>query len=225
MKWYRHDTNAHGDVKIKKLRMRYGMEGYGLYWYLLELIAENVDQDNITFILEDDAEIISHETGLHLDEVQSMMTYMVQLNLFEENSGVITCLKLAKRLNQSMTSNPQMRKVIEKIRKNHDGVMTKSCLNHDGVMTESRKVMQDKTRLDKNKNNSRRFTPPTITEIAEYVTEKRYNVDAERFWNFYESKEWMIGKNKMKKWKAAVATWNTNGSSGTASNNFQGKEI
>jgi hypothetical protein len=30
----------------------------------------------------------------------------------------------------------------------------------------------------------------------------------EKFWNFYESKNWMIGKNKMKNWKAAIKTWN-----------------
>ena len=51
------------------------------------------------------------------------------------------------------------------------------------------------------------FKKPTIEEIAEYCREKGYNIDAETFWNFYEAKGWMIGKNKMKNWRAACATW------------------
>ena len=39
MKWIKHDTNANQDAKLKKLRMKYGLEGYGMYWYCLELIA------------------------------------------------------------------------------------------------------------------------------------------------------------------------------------------
>ncbi|MCQ2204069.1 MAG: hypothetical protein MJZ15_06465, partial [Bacteroidales bacterium] len=49
---------------------------------------------------------------------------------------------------------------------------------------------------------------PTIDEIQQYITDKGYtDIDAEAFWNFYESKNWMIGKNKMSKWKSAIATW------------------
>ena len=55
---------------------------------------------------------------------------------------------------------------------------------------------------------SRRFTPPTPQEVSEYCKEKSYNVDADRFVDFYTAKNWMIGKNKMKDWKAAVRNWN-----------------
>ena len=51
------------------------------------------------------------------------------------------------------------------------------------------------------------FTPPTLEEVKDYVSEKGYTIDPVKFWNFYESKGWMVGKNKMKKWKAAVANW------------------
>ncbi len=54
---------------------------------------------------------------------------------------------------------------------------------------------------------SRQFKPPTLNEVKAYIAEKGCNVDAGMFWNFYESKGWMIGKNKMKKWHSAVATW------------------
>lgn len=51
------------------------------------------------------------------------------------------------------------------------------------------------------------FHPPTLQEVTDYVSEKGYNISPERFVDFYESKGWMIGKNKMKDWKAAVRNW------------------
>lgn len=52
-----------------------------------------------------------------------------------------------------------------------------------------------------------RFTPPTLSEVQAYIEEKGYHVDADSFIDFYASKGWMVGKNKMKDWKAAVRTW------------------
>ena len=65
-----------------------------------------------------------------------------------------------------------------------------------------------------------RFTPPSLDDVAEYCRERKNNVDPEAFVNFYASKGWMVGKNHMKDWRAAVRTWererggsNANGSS------------
>jgi hypothetical protein len=52
-----------------------------------------------------------------------------------------------------------------------------------------------------------RFAPPTVTEITAYCKERNNDVDAERFHDFYQAKGWMVGKNKMSDWKAAVRTW------------------
>ena len=53
----------------------------------------------------------------------------------------------------------------------------------------------------------KRFAPPTLENVIGYCQEKGYVIDAQRFIDFYESKGWMIGKNKMKDWKAAVRNW------------------
>ena len=53
----------------------------------------------------------------------------------------------------------------------------------------------------------KRFAPPTREEVAAYCAEKGYKVDADRFVDFYESKGWFVGKNKMKNWQAAVRNW------------------
>lgn len=52
-----------------------------------------------------------------------------------------------------------------------------------------------------------RFTPPTVDEVREYCRERGNSVNAETFVDFYTAKGWVVGKNKMKDWKAAVRTW------------------
>lgn len=66
----------------------------------------------------------------------------------------------------------------------------------------------DKNSIDKNINNKgTKFVPPTLEEVTAYCKERKNSVDPETFVDFYESKGWLIGKNKMKDWKAAVRTW------------------
>jgi hypothetical protein len=51
------------------------------------------------------------------------------------------------------------------------------------------------------------FNKPTLLEIKNYCVERVNNVDPEAFFDFYESKGWLVGKSKMKDWKAAIRTW------------------
>ena len=53
--------------------------------------------------------------------------------------------------------------------------------------------------------------PPTKAEVQAYIDEKNYNLDAESFWLFYDSKGWVVGKAPMKQWKSAAGLWAHNG--------------
>ena len=55
------------------------------------------------------------------------------------------------------------------------------------------------------------FHPPTAEEVAAYCLERGNGVDALKFHDFYASKGWMVGKNPMKDWRAAVRTWERSG--------------
>lgn len=56
----------------------------------------------------------------------------------------------------------------------------------------------------------KKFKKPTLEEVKDYCKERGNNVDASKFIDYYESKGWMIGKNKMKDWKASVRLWERN---------------
>lgn len=59
----------------------------------------------------------------------------------------------------------------------------------------------------KEKDKKKKFVPPTVNEVEQYIVEKGYHIDPIAFVNFYQSKGWKIGKNPMVNWKAAVVTW------------------
>ena len=66
------------------------------------------------------------------------------------------------------------------------------------------------TTINKNKVitiHNKYFNKPTTFEVQDYCKLRNNNIDAEAFIDFYESKGWMVGKNKMKDWKSAVRTW------------------
>lgn len=74
-------------------------------------------------------------------------------------------------------------------------------LESEGDCKEGDKLPQQNT------SRSSRFIPPTADEVRAYCSEKNLNIDADHFIDFYESKGWFVGKNKMKDWKAAVRNW------------------
>lgn len=59
----------------------------------------------------------------------------------------------------------------------------------------------------KEREGAARFTPPTVEEVRDYCQSRKNGIDPEKFIDFYTSKGWYIGKNKMKDWKSAVRTW------------------
>jgi len=100
--------------------------------------------------------------------------------------------------------------------KDSDKVTEKKQLGNS-LETEKKQSLET-NKNDKNEKNiykegekprakSIRFVPPSIEEVKEYCKQRNNNVNAEQFIDFYESKGWMVGKNKMKDWKAAVRTW------------------
>ena len=60
------------------------------------------------------------------------------------------------------------------------------------------------------KRKSKTFQPPSMEEVKEYCKERGSKINADQWYDFYTAKGWMIGKNKMKDWKAAVRTWENN---------------
>ena len=167
MKWFKHDADANMDAKLQEVLLDHGLEGYGLYWYCIELIAQKVSTDKLTFELEHDCRIIARNTGSTPAKVQNIMSHFIELGLFNANNGHVFCLKLANRCDD-FTS--------KLVRKNGVKSLTKQELRESP--TNSEKVPLDKIRLDKirldNKDINREKIIDDIIGFLNFTTNQNY---------------------------------------------------
>lgn len=68
-------------------------------------------------------------------------------------------------------------------------------------------LLQSAQDTETQKTSPSRFIPPTVDQVKAYCEERGNGIDPQRFVDFYSSKGWMVGKNKMKDWKAAIRGW------------------
>ena len=79
-----------------------------------------------------------------------------------------------------------------------------------GLQTLSNTVQDKDKVIVKDKAKAKRFVKPTLNDLEHYCIERNNKVDIQKFFNYYESNGWKVGKNPMKDWRAAVRTWEKN---------------
>lgn len=82
-----------------------------------------------------------------------------------------------------------------------------SRLEPERNITKLNRTKQNREKAADKPPRAARFTPPSVEEVRVYCAERKNSVDPERFVDFYASKGWLVGKSKMKDWRAAVRSW------------------
>ena len=94
--YFRHDANAHDDLKLKSLRKNYGWQGYGWYWYLIEMLR-NEDEYCLEYS-EFAFDSLALDMGCEPAETKAFINYCVKVKLLEKNANYFYC----PRLNRDM---------------------------------------------------------------------------------------------------------------------------
>lgn len=92
---------------------------------------------------------------------------------------------------------------------NRAGKKAEPATNEENSAIEPQPEEKPSQEIQPEKQKQKNFVKPTVEEIAAYCKEKNYNVNAQQFYNYYESNGWKVGRNAMKSWQAAVQNWNT----------------
>lgn len=209
MQFFKHSCNMSGDIKIQRVMRKYGLEGYGLYNIILERICRALSSDSPIPELEETAQDIAEQYKNDTVRINEIMLFMLNQGLFEQDeiTGRILCHKIYKFLDKSQTRSPEIRMMIERYRAGKD-VPDSPGLSQINLI-DIEKDIDIEVDIDKEKErHSTRFSPPSPADVRIYLdelNEKRINPNS--FCDYYESKGWMVGKNKMKSWKAAIRTW------------------
>ena len=226
VKWIKIVTDIFDDEKILLIESMPDADSIIVIWFKLLCLAGKNNNSGV-FTLNDKIpytdEMFATIFRRPLNTVRMALKVFEQYGMVEIINNVVTIPNWSKHQNfdklekKTEYMKNYMREYREKQKQLASGECktnskTNSKANSKANVSEADKIRLDKIRLDENKNNNAgkpqsRFIPPTIEQVKEYCKERNNSVDAEAFVDFYQSKGWMVGKNKMKDWKAAVRTW------------------
>ena len=203
--------------EIKRLRKIAGGDTYTIIY--LKMLLRSIMSDGKLYFdgLEDD---FASELALDLDEkeenVQITVQYLLKSGLLEMCSDEEYYLPDTKDSTGCETAvASRVRKYREKqkaLQCNTDVTQAKHLCNGE---IEKEKELELEKDIEIEKDSSakstttkrKRFEKPTLSQIEQYCIERNNTVNAEQFFDYYESNGWKVGKNSMKDWKAAVRTW------------------
>lgn len=196
--YFPHDYNARTDIKIKKLIYELGFTGYGIYWAIIE------DLYNNTNVLELDYNRISYELKSDQETIKKVIN---DYGLFKIKGKIFYSESVKARLEERELKSSKARDSISYRWHNN---------NTDVIRHESNRNTIKESKGKENKGNNKKeidkekigFRIPEFSEVKDFFIEKKSSeFEAEKFQNFYQSKNWMVGKNKMKDWRAAASGW------------------
>jgi hypothetical protein len=168
-------------------------------FYLYLLTNERTKQCGIYEISKKQ---MAFELGYSIDRVSKLLAYFIKVGkiLYSETTKEVA---LKNWLKYNGSTSP---KVVSCIKSELCVVKDRVLIEYvNGMYTASQEEQEQEEEEEQEKDT--KFKKPTIEEIALYMEEKGMNNVSERFYNFYEAKGWMIGKNSIKNWKACVSTW------------------
>ena len=202
--YFPHDSNAKDDPKCVLMIEQLGMEGYGIYWMLVEALR---DQPDYTYPVAN----IPALARRYNTSAEKVRTVVYNYELFTVKEDKIFFSESLNRRMLVFNENRAKRSAAGRLgmarRWGDNNVITPLLQSNSTVITSKVKEFKVKERIEKVGTKRTAFVAPSLQEVKDYISEKGYTVDAQRFIDFYEAKGWMIGKNKMKDWRAAVRTW------------------
>ena len=200
-------------------------DGYLYSNILLKLYLRSLKNDG-KLVVNDripyNAEMLASVTGHQVGTIKQALSMFKELGLIEilEN-GAIYMLDIQNFIGKGSTEADRQRLYDRRISEERKQKKLTQSRNLEEILEKSTPEieieLEKDIEIEKEIHSSastttkrKRFEKPTLSEIKEYCIERNNNVDAQHFYDYYESNGWKVGKNSMKNWQAAVRTWEKN---------------
>jgi len=216
LSYFPKDVSFYTDRKVRRLMHEFGAKGILVYDYILCVIYQDkgyyVNYDE--HFAFDVADMLG--CGINEDLVKEVINGCIRVNLFDkdlyERCHILTSAGIQRRYS-TIKRNAEINKDFMVFTDETVVIAAKTPIIATKTPIITAEIPQSKVKKskvnnkEKEKETAKRFLPPSIEQVKKFVLEKNYSVDAESFIAFYQSKNWFVGKNKMKDWRAAVVTW------------------
>ena len=202
-------------------------DGYLYSNILLKLYLRSLKNDGKLVVNERipyNAEMLASVTGHQVGTIKQALSMFKELGLIEVlENGAIYMLDIQNFIGKGSTEADRQRLYDRRISEERKQNKLTQSRNLEEICKKStpeiEKELEKDIEIEKEIHSSakstttkrKRFEKPTLSQITQYCLERNNNVNAEQFYDYYESNGWKVGKNAMKDWKACVRTWERNG--------------
>ena len=201
-------------------------DGYLYSNILLKLYLRSLKNDG-KLVVNDripyNAEMLASVTGHQVGTIKQALSMFKELGLIEilEN-GAIYMLDIQNFIGKGSTEADRQRLYDRRISDERKQKKLTQSRNLEEILEKSTPEieieLEKEIEIEKEIHSSakstttkrKRFEKPSISDIKQYCMERNNNIDANQFYDYYESNGWKVGKNSMKNWQAAVRTWEKN---------------
>ena len=198
-------------------------DGYLYSNILLKLYLRSLKNDGKLVVNERipyNAEMLASVTGHQVGTIKQALSVFKDLGLIDVlDNGAIYMLDIQNFIGKGSSEADRKREYRQRIETDRTNVQTNLRQISDKSTPEIEIELEKDIEIEKEIHSSakstttkrKRFEKPTLSQITQYCLERNNNVNAEQFYDYYESNGWKVGKNAMKDWKACVRTWERNG--------------
>ena len=202
-------------------------DGYLYSNILLKLYLRSLKNDGKLVVNERipyNAEMLASVTGHQVGTIKQALSMFKELGLIEVlENGAIYMLDIQNFIGKGSTEADRQRLYDRRISEERKQNKLTQSRNLEEICKKSTPEieieLEKDIEIEKEIHSSakstttkrKRFEKPTLSQITQYCLERNNNVNAEQFFDYYESNGWKVGKNAMKDWKACVRTWERNG--------------
>ena len=197
-------------------------DGYLYSNILLKLYLRSLKNDGKLVVNERipySADMLASVTGHQVGTIKQALSVFKDLGLIDVlDNGAIYMLDIQNFIGKGSSEADRKREYRQRIETDRTNVQTNLRQISDKSTPEIEIELEKDIEIEKEIHSSakstttkrKRFEKPTLSQITQYCLERNNNVNAEQFYDYYESNGWKVGKNAMKDWKACVRTWERN---------------
>lgn len=190
--------------------------------FYMKLLVESVDHEGALRFSESipyNEQMLATITNTNVDLVRSAMQVFTNLNMIEilddDTIYMTEVMKMIGSAADNDNANRQRRfrekKKAEKLESvtKCNGCVTESVTNDNESKIKSKEIELEKELFFSNAGE-KKFNPPTIEEVFAYCESRHNNINPQLFFDYYSAKGWLMGREPMQDWKAAIRAWENN---------------
>ena len=216
VKWIKLSTDIFDNRKIRQIEKMPDGDAIIVIWLKLLILAGDINDNGLVYFTKE-IPYTDQLLATHFDRpiavVQFALRTFEQFNMIEIVDNLIHVSNWEKYQNvDGLDRIREQNRLRQKRWYDNQKALPEPNVRSNVSLTEPNGTDIE---LDKDKEveveSNKRFKPPNLDEVAAYCKERNNGINAEAFIDYYAARNWMLGKVKMKDWKAAVRTWERNG--------------